>query len=618
MIAAWMLYSLATSLLLFAGAAASDYVARASNRSTRMLWLGAMLVAITLAARALSTGMRPPSSAVAALSVTRASTFTSTTQPLAVAHTSPRTTEPAPSFSGRLLSALDALESDHLAALDRPLAVLALGSTAAALTYLWLCFVRLRRIERRLEWRDLDGQTVLVSRTLGPALLGVVAPRIVVPEWVQDLPTADRRVILAHEQRHAAARDPLLSLASTILVALQPWNPLLWMMRTRLRRAIETDCDRRVLDATRDVRAYAELLIAVHERTMSQMGLMVAFVERPSNLEWRVREMTRRPVSGLTPRGMLTTVAAASLIIAACTTPEPTGTKSSPIPSAATLSSITGGGRCMSAHADVRQRFDELRALASKRHPDIVAANDSTDVIGFVLDENCNVRRDTTATLAAAPKDGDAMVHAVFPEIKRDGTWKGGMTFLYGSRVAGRRRWGPTVVFLIQPSESWRARRASDLCGFGARSDEFCSVTGSVAIRRVDSTRLIIAVRSKPVRDSSAGPLDHYFLVSALRPLPDSLTRRIRFGRVMYQNNAVYVENRVTTEPAIVFGSQFGPAFADLRMPRVIYDSLVGIAHYASPGVTLENIDELRPAHECDGPIGSCYEVDGKKIEFPG
>jgi len=615
MIAAWMLYSLATGLLLFAGTVASDYVARERNRSTRMLWFAAMIVFVVLSARALAIGMQVPSTSDSAVSISRGMPG-SASSAQAVARKNVPANVPAPRFYQRLPTALDGVASGRLASFDRPLEVMAVAATMAALAYLCLSFMRLRRIERRLEPRELDGQRVLISRALGPALLGVIRPRIVIPEWIQDLPPAHRRVILAHEQRHAVARDPLLSLANTVLVALQPWNPVLWAMRSRLRLAIEIDCDRRVVRATGDVRGYAELLLTVHERTMSRPEPMLAFVERPSNLEWRVRQMTRRPMSALSPRAVLTTVAAALLVIAACTTPEPTANKSSTAPSSASLSSITGGGRCLAmARDEPRKTFEEMRALATTRHRDIADAGDSTDVIGFVLDENCNVRRDTVVKMPPGPKNGDAMVHAAFPGIKRDSTWHGGVTFLYRTGSATRTTRGPSVVFLVEPSESWRARRASDRCGFGARADEFCSIMGSVAMLRVDSTHLVIAVRSRG--NPTAAPYDHFFLVSSLRPLPDSLTRRIRFARVMFQHNAVYVENRVTTDPAMVFGWKYASGFKDFQMPRDTFDSLVGIAHYASPGVTLDNIDQLRPARKCDGPIGSCYEVAGKTIEFP-
>jgi hypothetical protein len=261
--------------------------------------------------------------------------------------------------------------------------------------------------------------------------------------------------------------------------------------------------------------------------------------------------------------------------------------------------------------------FADLRTLAQTRHSPVVARNDSTDLIGFVLDENCDVIRDTLAEMPPTQGNMDEVLHAAFPDLRRDKEWPGGMTFMYGDKRTGHRSFGPTVVFVVRPSASWIARRANDLCGFGTRSDERCSAVGAVALRRIDSTRLVIAVRSQPVRDSLAEPRDHYFLVSASRPLPQSLTQRIRFGRVIYQNNAVYVENRATTAPALVFGARYAPAFGEFRMPRIAYDSLIGIAHYASPGVTLENIDQLRPARRCDGPIGSCYEVAGRAIEFP-
>ena len=52
---------------------------------------------------------------------------------------------------------------------------------------------------------------------------------------------------MAHERSHLDAGDPrLIALAVTLLV-LMPWNPLLWWQFRRLRRAIEVDCDTRVL-----------------------------------------------------------------------------------------------------------------------------------------------------------------------------------------------------------------------------------------------------------------------------------------------------------------------------------------------------------------------------------
>lgn len=617
MIAAWTLYCLATSALLWGAAVVADHVARRAGIATRAIWLGALVVAAALGVKGLFAARASAIDRSGMASITR-STGAAISRPSTSASSPNAVDAGTLTRRGRYDAVREALAAAglRLRRFDGAAAVLAAASAIFGALYLAIAFLRLRAIERRLESRALDGVDILVSRNLGPALLGVIAPRIVLPEWATQLAAGDRRLILEHERRHVEAGDPILLFVSNVLIALQPWNLFAWAMRARLQLAVETDCDRRVLKLHGDVRRYAELLITVHERGAPALRTLVAFAERPSNLELRVREMACGRVRSLSTQIVLAAGAAAAMVIAACTTPEPTSTSSNRGASTAALSSITGGGRCVSV-TSAADLFADMRALARARHPDVVARNDSTDLIGFVLDENCNVVHDTLAKMPPSPKSGYPIYQAALPNVRRDSISREGMTFMYGNARAARRHFGPTVVFLIRPSASWRARRASDLCGFGARLDELCSVVGSVSLRRVDSTRLVIAVRSRPVGDSAAAPTDHYFLVSALRPLPNSLTQRIRFGRVMYQNNAVYVENRATTQPAMVFGAKYARAFGDFRMPRVTYDSLIGIAHYASPGVTLDNIDELHPTEHCDGPVGSCYDVAGRTIEFP-
>src|SRR5262249_12860309 len=157
-----------------------------------------------------------------------------------------------------------------------------------------------------------------------------------------------------------------------------------------------------------------------------------------------VRQMARRRVQQISARTVLASAVTAVLVIAACTTPEPTANTASRAASAAHPSSITGGGRRMDVRHDPHTVVDQIRALARTRHPDLVARNDSTDVIGFVLDENCNVRRDTAAKMATGPKNGDDVLHAVFPGVTFDSTRRAGITFIYGVKVNGRRTWGPT------------------------------------------------------------------------------------------------------------------------------------------------------------------------------
>ena len=126
-----------------------------------------------------------------------------------------------------------------------------------------------RRLRRRLRGcpsRIVDGERVLVSSDFGPAVVGVVRPQIVLPEWALAMRDTDRRIIVAHETEHREARDPLLATVALIAVAALPWNVALWWQLRRLRLAIEIDCDRRVVSRHgHDPRAYGMLLLATRE-----------------------------------------------------------------------------------------------------------------------------------------------------------------------------------------------------------------------------------------------------------------------------------------------------------------------------------------------------------------
>lgn len=149
-----------------------------------------------------------------------------------------------------------------------------------------------RRNRRTWRPRTVDGMQVLVSRAVGPAVVGLRRARIVVPEWVPELPEADRRLILAHEAEHVRARDPALLVAGFVAAALVPWNPGLWWGLRRLRDAVETDCDARVLARGLGAPArYARLLLEAGARAAGVVPVGAGFGERPSSLERRIRAM---------------------------------------------------------------------------------------------------------------------------------------------------------------------------------------------------------------------------------------------------------------------------------------------------------------------------------------
>ncbi|MEQ9397883.1 MAG: TonB family protein [Longimicrobiales bacterium] len=180
-------------------------------------------------------------------------------------------------------------------------------------------FVRMRR--RAGSWRraEVDGVAVLVSEDVGPAVVGVGHWEIVVPEWVLALDDRARGLILAHEQEHRRRGDPTLLALALALPVLMPWNPALWWAFFRLREAVETDCDRRVLARPGEgVVPYARLLLDVGARTVGRMPLGAGFGERTSSLERRIRLMLEK-AGGTSRKGVAVRVAlAALLVVAAC------------------------------------------------------------------------------------------------------------------------------------------------------------------------------------------------------------------------------------------------------------------------------------------------------------
>lgn len=141
----------------------------------------------------------------------------------------------------------------------------------------------------------LCGTPVLVAPDVGPAVVGLLRPCIVIPTWLSQESTARQQFVLAHEQSHLDAADPhLLSIALCLLVAM-PWNLPLWWQFHRLRRAIEVDCDARVLRSGSAVTGYCETLIQVGQNQSRSIGAVAAMSESGSFLEQRIKIMLLKP-----------------------------------------------------------------------------------------------------------------------------------------------------------------------------------------------------------------------------------------------------------------------------------------------------------------------------------
>jgi TonB family protein len=183
--------------------------------------------------------------------------------------------------------------------------------------------VLLRRQRRRWPIVVIGPYRVLVSDEIGPAVVGCWETMIVVPRWALQLDTRDVGLLLLHEHQHQIARDAVLIHAAEAATAVMPWNPALWVIRARLRAAIEIDCDARTLSTpgVAGPEAYGNLILTVASRPRTRPVLVgPALLEHVSILRRRILAMTplpRRRRASFAALALAATMIAGALIVPA-------------------------------------------------------------------------------------------------------------------------------------------------------------------------------------------------------------------------------------------------------------------------------------------------------------
>ncbi|MCU0615995.1 MAG: TonB-dependent receptor plug domain-containing protein [Gemmatimonadaceae bacterium] len=375
MITALMLYALAIGVLVALGAVVLDHAARAARVSRRFVWFGALalLVALTVSA----PWRLAPSAPIA---VSTESTAAPAIMPVRVAAEPAWPVRLRDAVQTSMARAIGDLATRVPASLDRTLGVLWLLATTASLTLLALLLRRLDAQRKRWPRARLLGTTVRVGEADGPAVYGVFVPDIVVPRALLSCDTSDQALVLAHEDEHRRARDPLLLATATTLVALLPWHPLAWWCLARLRLATELDCDARVLQRGVSAHRYGHVLLSLASSlpVAPRAAHALALFDTPRHLERRLLAMTsprarRSPflASGLALVGIV-------LIAAACNTDVPTAadvrdadvaavTKTLGLPSAEGAVQYTVDGQSRSAAEARAVAADQIESIEVQR-----------------------------------------------------------------------------------------------------------------------------------------------------------------------------------------------------------------------------------------------------------
>lgn len=371
MIAAWMLTYLAIGALLLVVARAAEHVVAARGLPRRGVWAGAMVAMVVLPAvyrpvpsslafgaaltPSVAPGVRNASPRAQVQDASDAADGAAATGPLGTTRivrrvntTPPRATlvfEVSRAVSGNVVVLG---EDSSLARFDR--ALLALWGVLAALAGIAVTVATARLVRARRRWTCADAATrdavaceagrrvpVWIAPDTGPAAFGVRTPQVVLPAWFSELADGERALLLAHEAAHVRAADPRLLAAGLAAVVLAPWHLPLVVAYRRLCRAVEHDCDARVLAQHRDVRGYGRLLVRTAEWLLDGRGSwrrgvaarwilapVPAFAAPASELEGRLRALVRRPPTWRTRLGV---VAACTLggaaTVAACAVPSP-------------------------------------------------------------------------------------------------------------------------------------------------------------------------------------------------------------------------------------------------------------------------------------------------------
>ena len=175
------------------------------------------------------------------------------------------------------------------------------------------------RIALALGLRKLP-QITLTSRFEGPCVVGVLRPRVVLPERMAALEgSGELEHILAHELCHVRRRDPLRGTILFVLHAAFWFHPVVWLAHRKLNLLREQSCDLEAARVTGSAKNYRSTLLTL---TAQMQGLEprtgLGFLSS-SRILSRLENLERGGARSRAPAGMHCAIL--TLILSACCLP---------------------------------------------------------------------------------------------------------------------------------------------------------------------------------------------------------------------------------------------------------------------------------------------------------
>lgn len=274
MIAAWMAYAIVIATLVSTAALTTERIAVLRKLQRRWIWASALLLSLVLPGLFAWQGASSSERRTAALVALAA-----------------RETPPVYAQSPIAWVGGSAHVAVSRASIDAWLLAGWSAMSVLVLATLSIGWLQLRRRLRGCSLGEVNGVRVTIADDLGPAVVGIIRPRIVIPRWLAQQDVATRTLALAHELEHVRAHDIRILGGALLIAVLVPWNLPVWWQLRRLRFAIEVDCDARVLRTGQSRSSYSQVLLNVATHLLPSRAAAAGLSESGSSLEERVRIM---------------------------------------------------------------------------------------------------------------------------------------------------------------------------------------------------------------------------------------------------------------------------------------------------------------------------------------
>ena len=112
---------------------------------------------------------------------------------------------------------------------------------------------------------------------VAPITIGILRPRVLLPEGAKNWPPAQLEAVLAHEREHARRHDPLFQWLALLNRAIFWFHPLAWWLQRKLAGLAEEACDAAVLAQGHSPHDYSKYLLDL-ARSVERAGTRIEAV----------------------------------------------------------------------------------------------------------------------------------------------------------------------------------------------------------------------------------------------------------------------------------------------------------------------------------------------------